>query len=208
MAAPAGPETRYQQRESISLAFVRGLQILPPRQLAVLILRDVLGFHADEVAEMLDTTVESVNSVLKRARAGLDGQRQSASPPGARAVPEQAMVAKFVSAYEAADIDSLVALLTDDVFMSMSPIPLEYLGRGPVRRFLATLFGAGRRYDLMLTRANGQPAFAAYLRTGSGPHPAIGLYTLTLRGDGISELSRFEESVLPWFGMPLSLPTR
>lgn len=116
------------------------------------------------------------------------------------------MVAKFVSAYESADLDALVALLTDDVFMSMPPIPLEYLGRDPVRRFCEMLFGSGRRFDLMLTRANGQPAFAPYLRLASGPRPAIGLCTLTLRSDGVSELSRYETNVLPWFGLPLSLP--
>jgi RNA polymerase sigma-70 factor (ECF subfamily) len=208
MTETPGPETRYQQSESISLAFVRGLQLLPPRQLAVLILRDVLGFHADEVAEMLDTTVESVNSALKRARASLETQGQrNASTPASRALPEQAMVAKFVSAYEAADLDALVALLTDDVFMSMPPVPFEYLGREPVRSFCTMLFGSDRRFDLLLTRANGQPAFAPYLRLPSGPRPAIGLCTLTLRSDGICELSRFETNVLPWFGLPLSLST-
>ncbi len=165
---PIGPEARYEQTESISLAFVTALQVLPPRQLAVLILRDVLGFHADEVAGMLDATVESVNSALKRARASLQRRRTPSAdrepPPASGSPSEDAIVAKFVSAYESADLDALVALLTDDVFISMPPMPFEYEGRDLVARFFAGLFGAGRRFELVRTRANGQPAFGAYLR--------------------------------------------
>src|ERR1700733_10317648 len=147
MGAPPGPEGRYEQPESISLAFVTALQTLPPRQLAVLILRDVLGFHAGEVAAMLDATVESVNSTLKRARAGLQRRRPPAAgdepPPAAGSASEDAIVARFVRAYEAADIDALVGMLTDDAFMSMPPMPLEYLGRDVGGRFCsATLFAA------------------------------------------------------------------
>ena len=147
---PPGPEARYEQTESISLAFVTALQVLPPRQLAVLILRDVLGFHANEVADMLDTTVDSVKSALKRARAGLERRRLTVAdrepPPAADSSTEDAIVAKFVSAWQSADIDALVDLLTDDVFMSMPPLPLEYEGRDVVAHFCATLFGAGRRF--------------------------------------------------------------
>src|SRR5262244_2981840 len=165
---PLGPEARYQQTESISLAFVTALQVLPPRQLAVLILRDVLGFHANEVADMLDSTLESVNSALKRARASLQSRWSLAAdrepPPTSDSRSEDAIVAKFVRAWESADLDALVALLTDDVFMSMPPMPFEYEGRDVVGRFCANIFGAGRRFDLVRTRANGQPAFGAYLR--------------------------------------------
>ena len=140
------------------------LQVLPPRQLAVLILRDVLGYHASEVAGMLDSTVESVNSALKRARAGLQrrlpptGEREP--PPAPDSPAEQALVAKFVRAYEAADIDALVALLTDDVLVSMPPIPLEYQGRDAVARLYRQHHPArAGRVDLVPTRANGQPAF-------------------------------------------------
>ena len=207
---PLGPEARYEQVESISLAFVTALQLLPPRQLAVLILRDVLGFHANEVAGMLDSTVESVNSALKRARAGLQRRRPSIAEHGAPAgsPAEDAIVAKFVRAYEAADLDALLALLTDDVFSSMPPIPLEYQGRDVVARLCASIFGAGRRFDLVPTRANGQPAFGAYLRAPTGIRHGTGLLVLTLTGDRIRAITRFENSVLPWFGLPRSLPRR
>ncbi|HEY3063090.1 MAG TPA: sigma-70 family RNA polymerase sigma factor [Chloroflexota bacterium] len=209
---PLGPEARYEQRESISLAFVTALQILPPRQLAVLVLRDVLGFHASEVADMLDSTIESVNSALKRARAGLQRRWPPAadlapSPaPGSRS--EDAIVAKFVRAWESADLDALVALLTDDVFVSMPPMPFEYAGRDIVARFCASIVHSGRRFDLVLTRANGQPAFGAYLRAPNGISHGVGLYVLTLSGERICAMTRFDNSVLPWFGLPRSLPSR
>jgi RNA polymerase sigma-70 factor (TIGR02960 family) len=209
LGAPPGPEARYELTESISLAFVTALQVLPPRQLAVLILRDVLGFHATEVASMLDSTLDSVNSALKRARATLQrrypaGTGQEAAPaPGSPA--EDAIVARFVSAYQSADLDAVVALLTDDVFMSMPPMPLEYLGRDNVARFCATLFDAGRRLHLVPTRANGQPAFGAYLQKPAGIRPATGLITIALAGDRICTLTHFDKSALGWFGLPPSI---
>jgi RNA polymerase sigma-70 factor (TIGR02960 family) len=210
--APIGPEARYEQTEAISLAFVTALQLLPPRQLAVLILRDVLGFHANEVADMLDSTVESVTSALKRARASLQRQRQQSGDhepaPAADSAAEHAIVAQFVSAYESADVDALVSLLTDDVFISMPPIPFEYEGADLTGRFFAGIFGAGRRFELVRTHANGQPALGAYLRGPAATSHAVGLYVLTLAGDRISAMTRFEPSVLPWFGLPLSLPGR
>jgi len=141
---PPGPEARYEQTEAISLAFVTALQVLPARQLAVLILRDVLGFRANEVADMLDSTAESVNSALKRARASLQrrqpptGEREPA--PASGSPSEDALVAKFVRAYESGDVDALVALFTDDIFLSMPPIPLEYQGRDVVARLCASIF--------------------------------------------------------------------
>jgi RNA polymerase sigma-70 factor (TIGR02960 family) len=209
---PLGPEARYEQTESVSLAFVTALQVLPPRQVAVLILRDVLGFHASEVAGMLDSTVESVNSALKRARATLQRRQPPADgrqpPPASGSPAEDAIVAKFVRAWESADPDALAALLTDDVFISMPPMPFEYEGRDLVARFCASLFGAGRRFDLVPTRANGQPAFGAYLRTPNGISHGMGLYVLTLTGDRICAMTRFEKAVLPRFGLPRSLPAR
>jgi RNA polymerase sigma-70 factor (TIGR02960 family) len=209
---PLGPESRYEQTESISLAFVTALQVLPPRQIAALILRDVLGFHANEVAAMLDSTVESVNSALKRARASLQRRQprvaETEPPPAPNSSAEAAIVAKFVDAWESADIDALVDLLTDDAFVSMPPMPFEYEGRDVVGRFCASIFRAGRRFDLVPTRANGQPAFGAYLRSPGGISHGMGLYVLTLAGERICAMTRFENSVLPSFGLPRSLPSR
>jgi RNA polymerase sigma-70 factor (ECF subfamily) len=209
---PLGPESRYEQTESISLAFVTALQVLPPRQIAALILRDVLGFHANEVAAMLDSTVESVNSALKRARASLQRRQprvaETEPPPAPNSSAEAAIVAKFVDAWESADVDALVDLLTDDAFVSMPPMPFEYEGRDVVGRFCASIFRAGRRFDLMPTRANGQPAFGAYLRGPGGISHGMGLYVLTLAGERICAMTRFENSVLPSFGLPRSLPSR
>jgi RNA polymerase sigma-70 factor (TIGR02960 family) len=208
---PLGPEARYERTEAISLAFVTALQVLPARQRAVLILREVLGYHANEVADMLDSTVESVNSALKRARASLQrrvppiGEREP--PPAPDSPAEQALVAKFVHAYQSGDVDALVALLTDDVRVSMPPIPLEYLGRDAVARFYASIIGQGRTYDFVPTRANGQLAFGTYLRAPTGGiRHGTGLLVLTLTGDQISAITRFDNSVLPWFGLPRSLP--
>ncbi len=212
MDVPLGPEARYEQAESISLAFVTALQVLPPRQLAVLVLRDVLGFHADEVADMLDSTIDSVNSLLKRARASLQRQLPTSADrepaPAPDSPSEQATVAEFVRAYESGDLDALVALLTDDVFLSMPPFPLEYEGRDVVTRFYARMIGSGRRFDLVPTRANGQPAFGAYLRASTGIRHGTGLLVLNLTGDRICSVTRFDNSVFPWFGLPRSLPSR
>jgi RNA polymerase sigma-70 factor (ECF subfamily) len=209
---PLGPEARYETTEAVSLAFVTALQVLPPRQLAVLILRDVLGFHAPEVAGMLDSSVDSVNSALKRARASLERRLQSDGShepaPAAGSHAEDRLVAKFVRAWESADLGALVALLTDDVFISMPPMPFGYEGRDVVARFCAGLFDAGRGFDLVPTRANAQPAFGAYLRAQTGIRHGTGLYVLTLTGDRIRAMTRFDNSVLPWFGLPRSLPSR
>jgi RNA polymerase sigma-70 factor (TIGR02960 family) len=202
-----GPEARYEQAQSLGLAFVTALQVLPPRQLAVLVLRDVLGFHAEEVAAMLETTVESVKSALKRARAGMQRQLPADRdpPPPRDSAAEGAIAAKFVRAYEAADIDALVALLTDDVFLSMPPLPLEYRGRDSVTRFFAFVFGLVRECRLVATRANGQPAFGVYHPTAAG-FAGVGLFVLTLAGDRISAVTRFEATVLPAFGLPPLMP--
>ena len=202
---PLGPEARYAQTEAISLAFVTALQVLPARQRAVLILREVLGYHASEVAGMLDSTVESVNSALKRARARLRPIGEHEPPPAPGSPAEQALVANFVRAYESGDVDSLVALLTADVCVSMPPIPLEYQGRDAVARFCAIIMRR-RTHDLVPTRANGQPAFGAYLRAPNGGiRHGTGLFVLTLTGDRICAMTRFENSVLPSFGLPPSL---
>ena len=209
--APLGPEVRYMQTESISLAFVAALQVLPRRQLAVLILSDILGFEASEVASIIDSTVDSVNSALKRARANLQQRMQTRAdrprPPAMGSPAEEAIVAKFVRAYESADLDALVALFTDDVFMSMPPVPLEYEGRDPVARFCALLFRGGLRFSLVPTRANGQPAFGVYAHSASGVPQGAFIIAASLSGERICALTCFEQSTLPWLGLPLSLPT-
>jgi RNA polymerase sigma-70 factor (ECF subfamily) len=199
-----GPDDLYEQTESISLAFVTALQLLPRRQLAVLVLRDVLDFHADEVAEMLDTTVDSVNSLLKRARAGLERvEREPAPAP--RSPAEEEILAAFVRAYEASDLDALVELFTEDIFIAMPPMPFEYEGLDAAKGFVACILASGRRFDLVPTRANGQPAFGVYVRTPSGVSHGGGLFVLGLSGDRICAITRFENTVLPWFGLPRSI---
>jgi RNA polymerase sigma-70 factor (ECF subfamily) len=202
----ARPEARYEQSESISLAFVTALQHLPPRQVAVLLLRDALGFRAAEVAEMLDATVDSVNSALKRARARLHDLRPEAgAAPSPGSAAEHDLVGRFVNAYEAGDIDGLVELFTDDVFFSMPPLPHEYQGREAVAEFFALLFEVGRVYRTVPTRANGQPAFGLYARAADGVFHGTGFMVLTLVDEQIQALTRFETTVLPWFGLPRSL---
>jgi RNA polymerase sigma-70 factor (ECF subfamily) len=161
---------------------------------------------------MLEVTVEAVNSALKRARASVQRRQQSAAghqlPPAAGSLAEDHIVATFARAWEAADVDALVALLTDDVFIAMPPEPFGYEGRELVARYCARQFGAGRRFDIVPARANGQPAFGTYLRGPDGTRHATGFYVLTLAGDRICGMTRFEASVLPWFGLPRSLPSR
>jgi RNA polymerase sigma-70 factor (ECF subfamily) len=200
-----GPEARYEARESISLAFVTALQQLPPRPRAVLILRDVLGFHAKEVADMLDTTEESVTSALKRARAALPKSRAQPPPPPGSAI-ERRLVAQLTSAFENGDLDGIVALLTDDAWVTMPPSPLQYQGPTAAARFFAAVsFREGRRYDIVPTRANGQPAMAAYVR---GPGLGMGVLVFTLAGDRVSAVTRFDSAVLPSFSLPLTRPPR
>ena len=206
-AVAAGPEARFEQAESVSLAFVAALQMLPPRQVAVLILREVLGFSAAEVADMLDSTVQGVTSTLKRARTGLDQRRADSRrhlPPAPGSAAETALVASFVRAYESADVDTLVALLTDDAFVTMPPMPLEYKGRDAVKDLFTAIFQAAPR-SLVPTRANGQPAFALYVHTPTGDRVAAGLIVLELTGDRIRTITRFEGGVLAWFDLPRTL---
>jgi len=192
--ASAGPEARYEAREAMSLAFVTALQLLPPRQRAALILRDVLDFPASEVAGMLDTTEQSVTSALKRARSTLSRELPSADtepPPPPDSPAERELVARLVEAFEAADVDGIVALMTEDAWLRMPPVPLEY---------------QGRRYRLIQTRANGQPAFAVYLRDPvNGVGRAFGLLVATLSGDRVSVITRFDNATLSPFGLPRTL---
>jgi RNA polymerase sigma-70 factor (ECF subfamily) len=208
-----GPEARYEIRESIALAFVTGLQYLPPRQRAVLVLRDVLGFQAGEVADMLETTEASVNSALQRARATLDSRvpragREQAPLPRSR--QERDLLARFTAAFEDGDVDGIVALLTPDALLTMPPEPLEYEGHAAIHEFLADRFAThkGRRVLLVPTRANGQPAFGHYIEDAHARIArSFGVIVLTLEGDRVSRLTRFGDSaILPLLGLPRTLP--
>jgi len=206
-----GPEARYESLESISLAFITALQLLPPRQRAAIILRDVLGFHASEAARILDTSQESVTSALKRGRASLErhqrssGQSQGVPLPGSAA--ERQLVERFARAFETADVDGVVAMLAEDAWLTMPPVPLEYCGREQAARFLtATAFRPGWTARLIPARANGQPAFGFYARGPEHGYRAVGLMVLTLSGGQISAMTRFESRLLPRFGLP-AVPT-
>jgi RNA polymerase sigma-70 factor (TIGR02960 family) len=207
--AAAGPEARYEAREAMSLAFVTALQLLPPRQRAALILRDVLDFPAGEVAAMLDTTEQSVTSALKRARAAVSRELpfRDAQPPPPNSAAEQELVARLVEAFDTADVDALVALMTEDAWLRMPPVPLEYQGRELIAQFFTTVaFRHGRRYRLVPTRANGQPAFAVYLRDPlNRVARAFGLLVVTLAGSQISAITRFDNATLAPFGLPRTL---
>jgi RNA polymerase sigma-70 factor (ECF subfamily) len=206
-----GPEARYETRESLGLAFVAGLQRLPPRQRAALVLRDVLGFRAAEVADMLDSTETSVNSALQRARVTLDSQlprRDAERPPLPRSARERELAGRFADAFENADIDGVVALLTDDASLTMPPEPLEVRGPAAIAAFFRQRIWRGeQRVRLRPTRANGQPAFGYYLRDpGSPVAHAHGLIVLTLAGDRIGAITRFGGGDLfPLFGLPPTL---
>jgi RNA polymerase sigma-70 factor (TIGR02960 family) len=206
------PGVRYEAREAIGLAFVAGLQRLPPRQRAVLVLRDALGFRAREVAEMLGTSEASVVSALHRARASLEAElpvpRGQAPLPGSPA--ERELIAQFTDAFEGGDVERVVSLLTDDARLTMPPEPLEYHGPAAIARFLSTVPAGGHleMFRLVPTRANGQPAFGCYLRDAQAPIAhAYGLMILTLSGNRVTAITGFPDtSVFPYFGLPRTLP--
>jgi RNA polymerase sigma-70 factor, ECF subfamily len=202
-----GPEARYDARESIALSFVAGLQHLPPQQRAVLVLRDVLGFPAAEVAGILETTQAAVNSALVRARDGLRAGRAPEDVPLPRSPGEAAVVDRFVRAFERLDLDELVALLTDDARLTMPPEPLEHRGPQAIAGFLVACH-AGQKLKVVPARANGQPAFVLYLADPSAPlWRASGLIVLTLRGGQVRALTRFGDLAhLARFGLPRTLP--
>jgi len=208
-----GPEARYQATETIELAFIAALQHLHPRQRAVLLLRDVLGFRTAEVAAMLDSTEDSVNGALERARAALEERLPAADrqrPPAPHSPQERALVRRFGDAYEADDIDALAKLLTGDARFTMPPLPLQYQGPPAIASFLRSSAASRgpRRSRLLPTRANTQPAFGIYLRVEDAPVAhASGLLVLTLQGDQIAAITHFlDTSALPRFGLPRTLP--
>lgn len=206
-----GPEARYESREAISLAFITALQLLPPRQRAAVLLRDVLGFRASEAARILDVSQESVTSALKRARAALERHRPSAQPPAPPpgSPAERELVERLTAAFESANVDAITAMMTEDAWLRMPPLPLEYQGRALAAGFLtATAFRPGWTARLIPARANGQPAFGFYARDPEdGSYYTVGLMVLTLSGTQVSAMTRFDPAVLPRFGLPPVLST-
>jgi RNA polymerase sigma-70 factor (TIGR02960 family) len=202
-----GPEVRYESREAISLAFVTAVQLLPPNQRAVLLLRDVLGYRAREAAELLGLTEDAVTSALKRARATMTAAH-SPHPPLRPGTPEErALLERFVAAFTELDVDALVALMTNDAWVRMPPLPFEYRGSEAVHRFFTVIRSHLGRIDrLVPVRANGQPAWGEYLRDPvTGGLRLSGVIVVGLAGDRISELTRFETVIAPHLGLPRTL---
>jgi RNA polymerase sigma-70 factor (ECF subfamily) len=211
-AAP-GPEALYETREATGLAFIVGLQHLPPQQRAVLVLRDVLGYRTAEVAEMLETSDAAVNNLLRRARAAFETRlpatgRERAPLPSSKL--EREIVGRFAESVESGDIDGMVALLTDDAWLTMPPLPHAYQGHDAIGAFLrASEQRRGTPLRLVATRANGQPGFGCYLaEPDTGVARAYALFVLTLEGDSISAITWFaDRSAFPRFGLPRMLRT-
>jgi RNA polymerase sigma-70 factor (ECF subfamily) len=210
LIAPEGdPADVAVARETIRLAFVAALQHLPARQRAVLILREVLRWPAADVAELLDTSVASVNSALQRARGALEARMPASREraPLPRSARERELLAQFAEAFERGDVDGVVALLTDDALVTMPPEPMEYQGPAAIAMFLRDRFNQrrdARPLRLVATRANDQPAFGHYMPDPNAPVCRFsGVIVLTLEGDKISALTRFGDTgILPAFGLP------
>jgi RNA polymerase sigma-70 factor (TIGR02960 family) len=207
-----GPEASYEAKETIALAFVSAVQRLPPRQRAVLVLRDALGFRSVEVAEMLSVSEASVNSALQRARATMARSRPGPDrerAPLPRSAREREVASRFAAAYADGDVDGVVALLTDDAWFTMPPVTLEYQGPVAIAGFLRSTaaWRGPRQYRLIPTRANGQPAFGFYIQDADGPvFRGHGIIALTLEGERISAITRFiDNGVMGSFGLPLTL---
>jgi RNA polymerase sigma-70 factor (ECF subfamily) len=224
----AGPEARYLSGESVSLAFLAALQVLPPRQRAVLILSDVLDWPAREIADMIGLTVSAVNSALHRARVTLAKQYHgrelesvtrdlgsAKGQPGSRGLTDQRtrlLLERYVQAWESADVAGLVALLKEDAAFSMPPSPSWYQGRTAIAAFVAGTVFAGQgmfsgqapgRWRLFPTRANAQHAFAIYQRMEGGDYDAFGIHVLSIEGDRLAAVTSFiDPSLLLRFGFP------
>jgi RNA polymerase sigma-70 factor (ECF subfamily) len=190
-------------RETVELAFITAIQLLPPKQRAVLILRDVLGWSAKETAEALDDSVAAVTSALQRARVGVEGTRRNVTAPGVR---ERALVKRFMTAWDAVDIESLVALLSEDALMTMPPERMRVAGARAIGDFFGSVPQGGRLDEIRLlpTSANRQPALAAYASGDDGKHRPYGLMVLQIEGDLITEIVGFPD---PWLFEQCGLPS-
>ena len=210
-ASPRSPEARYSGRESVALAFLVTLQLLPPRQRAVLVLRDVLGWQASECAELLDLTVAAINSLLQRARETLEARAtaQRDAQPNVFSDATRSLLARYVAAWEGADVSALVALLRDDATLSMPPLSDWLAGAAVIGASLRQMVltpGAAGHFRLIATSACGLPAFAAYQRDEAGVLRAASLHLLALDGDRIAAITAFlSPSLFAHFGLPAEL---
>jgi RNA polymerase sigma-70 factor, ECF subfamily len=197
------PEATLSARESVQLAFIVALQHLPATQRSVLILREVMGWPAAEVAELLDTSVASVNSALQRARATLDERRAKL---GTAPQPDEALLARYVHAWESGDLPALVALLHQDVITTMPPVPTWFRGSAALAKFLAPRIGApGDRRTVRVACAD-QLAFAFYRRQPDGTFRGTAIEVVVTAGGAITELHVFlEPALLAHFGLPAQL---
>ena len=208
----ASPETRYELRESVELAFIAALQHLPPRQRAVLILRDVLGFSAREAAEVLETAPASIDSALQRAHQTVDKRLPERDQQARLRTLDDAALRRvvdgYVDAWEREDIDALAALLTDDAVFAMPPQATWFRGREAVAEFLGTVpMGRGYRWRMIPIRANGQLAFGHYMWSEEvGAFAPHGINVLTLDGDRIAQITLFRDpAAFARFGLPEEL---
>lgn len=207
------PEARYASREAIGLAFVAAIQELPPRQRAVLLLCDVLGWAAAEIATFLGGSTASINSALQRARGTL-AKRYPGGRPARAPRPDaaqQTLLDRYLRAWEALDLDGFASLLKEDATYTMPPLPQWYAGREAIRAFFGWAWKSYGGFRLVPTAANRQPAFALYSRTGTeGPWAAHSIQVLSLEQDAISRLTLFVKPTGPQlfqaFGLPLILP--
>ncbi|MFF0265429.1 sigma-70 family RNA polymerase sigma factor [Kribbella sp. NPDC004536] len=197
---PVDPEAAVLERQSMRLALVGALQQLPPRQRAVLILRDVLQWRSAEVAELLEMTTAAVNSALQRARAQVPLREDSLAEP---VEPQQrALLDRYTKAFETADVDQLVAVLTEDARWEMPPVATWFEGRDTIVAFLAKQMRTIGPTDLVPTSANGQPAFAVYARDHNGEYRPHAIHVLTLTPQGVSRIVAFHGGALfPLFGL-------
>ena len=198
-----GPEARYESRVAVTLAFTRALQLLPPSQRAALILRDVLGYPASEAAALLDVTVDSVNGSLKRARAAL-----AAAPPTTAPIdPDPELLERFVTAFTSGAVEDLVALMTDDVWVRMPPLPFEYHGPAAAAAFFGPMTGHRRTIVRMVpTGANGQPAWGEYVRDPvSGGLHLVGVLVIGVVDGRVDEVTHFDPGAGAWLGLPRRL---
>jgi RNA polymerase sigma-70 factor, ECF subfamily len=199
MEPEPSPEARYSRRESVALAFLVALQRLPPRQRAVLILRDVVGWQASECGELLGLSVAAVNSALQRARETL----ASPAPVTSLEDPEkQSLLQRYVQAWERADVDLLVSILHEEATLAMPPMAEWLQGARTIGASIAAMvFAEGGRFEVVATEANGQPAFALY-RDGK----ASGIHVLEIAGGRITAVTAFlNPALFAAFGLP---PTR